>query len=247
MMDARIARWSAIAVIALTPISLFGGACDAGEDTITAVARGRAVFASPAFSNSRFNDYACATCHTTEAATQPPPIAVSLNGVVARASWWGGGVTRLYDAVDFCWVNFMRGHPALDPTNTDARALFEYLASLGGDAPQPTAPLTIVETIAPVGRGDAGRGAITFARSCAPCHGDAHTGRGRINDDAAIVPEDSSAFADANGFDPDLVVIEKVRHGPFFGVGGTMPFFTREVLSDEALADLLAYLDPHLP
>ena len=39
-----------------------------------------------------------------------------------------------------------------------------------------------------------------------------------------------------------LVVIEKVRHGQFFGVGGTMPLYSREALSDEDLGALLAFL-----
>ncbi len=41
-----------------------------------------------------------------------------------------------------------------------------------------------------------------------------------------------------------LVVTEKIRHGQFFGVGGNMPFYPREVLSDAELADLLEYFDP---
>ena len=39
-----------------------------------------------------------------------------------------------------------------------------------------------------------------------------------------------------------LVFIEKVRHGPFLGYGGTMPPFSMETLSDEGLADLLEAL-----
>ena len=225
-----------------------GDGCDDGPEVISAVARGRQLFADPRLSNSAFNAYACATCHaSTDPAGAAPPIAVSLFGVVDRASWWGGKITTLYDAVDFCWVYFMRGHPALASGSDDARALFEYLASLGDGTPRTTAPLTVVETIAPIARGDATRGAATFARSCAGCHGAPHTGRGRISEDAAIVPDDSDEFAAANGFDPELVVIEKVRHGSFFGISGTMPLFTREALSDEALGDLLAFLDPHLP
>ncbi|MBX5484795.1 MAG: cytochrome C oxidase Cbb3, partial [Myxococcaceae bacterium] len=44
------------------------------------------------------------------------------------------------------------------------------------------------------------------------------------------------------GVNPRLVIIEKIRHGQFFGVGGNMPLYGREMLSDEQVADLLAYL-----
>jgi thiosulfate dehydrogenase len=33
-----------------------------------------------------------------------------------------------------------------------------------------------------------------------------------------------------------------VRHGQFFGVGGNMPLFTREALSDSDLGAIVAYL-----
>jgi thiosulfate dehydrogenase len=39
-----------------------------------------------------------------------------------------------------------------------------------------------------------------------------------------------------------VVVIEKTRHGRFFGVGGNMPLYSLEALSDEDLGALLAYL-----
>jgi thiosulfate dehydrogenase len=45
------------------------------------------------------------------------------------------------------------------------------------------------------------------------------------------------------GVEPSLVVIEKVRHGRFFNIGGDMPLFSQEALSDEDLGALLAYLE----
>ena len=46
-------------------------------------------------------------------------------------------------------------------------------------------------------------------------------------------------FAQQVGASPRLVVIEKVRHGQFFGVGGNMPLFSREAMSDADLGALL--------
>ena len=48
---------------------------------------------------------------------------------------------------------------------------------------------------------------------------------------------------DFPGVEPSLVVIEKVRHGRFFDIGGEMPLFSQEALSDEDLGALLAYLE----
>ena len=39
------------------------------------------------------------------------------------------------------------------------------------------------------------------------------------------------------------MTIEKVRHGKFFSVGGNMPLFSLEALSDAQLGDVLAYLE----
>jgi thiosulfate dehydrogenase len=68
------------------------------------------------------------------------------------------------------------------------------------------------------------------------------TGDGRINDRVSAVPGASQEFADSFGFEVDLVVTEKVRHGQFFGVGGNMPPFSLESLSDEDLGALIAFL-----
>ena len=39
------------------------------------------------------------------------------------------------------------------------------------------------------------------------------------------------------------ITIEKVRHGKYFGVGGNMPLYSLEALSDAQLSDILAYLE----
>ena len=38
------------------------------------------------------------------------------------------------------------------------------------------------------------------------------------------------------------VIVEKARHGRYFGISGAMPFYCTEALSDGQLADLVAYL-----
>lgn len=138
----------------------------------------------------------------------------------------------------------MRGKPAgLAADDEKGRALFVYLESKSPDASAPLQPVTVVQNIADVPSGDAGRGAMVWHQACAGCHGEAHTGIGRISDASSRVPDDS---LQAHGTDPRTgarpVVIEKVRHGEFLHVGGNMPLFCLEALSDVELGDVLAYL-----
>jgi thiosulfate dehydrogenase len=80
--------------------------------------------------------------------------------------------------------------------------------------------------------------------ACEGCHGAAHTGDGRILAAAPpILPEQAEAEARMAfpDFDPAVVFTEKVRHGQFFDVGGNMPPFSLEVLSEEDLGALLAF------
>ena len=217
--------------------SLLGlGACPAPSG----VEVGERLFADPQFSESAFNSFSCATCHQVAEAVGPR-IAAPLNDVVTRGSWWGGYAPRL-DGVDFCNVFFMRGDP-LDRTSPRARALYEYLASISPTSAAAARSTTWIENVTSVARGDPRRGEDVWNASCRTCHGDPQTGNGRINERASVVPDASQQFADDNGFEVDLVVIEKVRHGQFFGVGGNMPPFSLESLSDEDLGALLAFLE----
>jgi hypothetical protein len=38
------------------------------------------------------------------------------------------------------------------------------------------------------------------------------------------------------------VTVEKVRHGLFINIGGVMPFYTQEAMSDQTVADILVYM-----
>lgn len=204
---------------------------------------GRALFDDPGVSSAASNRFRCSTCH--EIAPQPGGVhpGYDLYDAAARPAWWGGTVTTLLDATNQCITSFMRGK-ALAPDDDKGRALFVYLKSQSPDATAPLQPLTVVQNIVDVPSGDAGRGAATWKQACAGCHGAPHTGEGRLSDTVSLVPDDSIA---AHGSDPMTgarpVVIEKVRHGKFFNVGGDMPLFSVEALSDAQLGDILAYLE----
>ncbi len=216
----------------------------------SAVDAGAALFRDPRLSSSDFNAVSCATCHDIDddnndnsdnggriVAGHP------LGDVVFRPSWWGGNAASLKDAVDLCLVFFMREAP-LEASSPQSRALYEYLLSTSPTRPAAALPLTIVENVASLSRGDPRRGAEVYDAACKSCHGDAFSGAGRLNELVSVVPDDSVDFAAESGFPLSVVIIEKVRHGPFFGVGGTMPPFSTERLSDDDLSALVGFLDP---
>jgi thiosulfate dehydrogenase len=200
---------------------------------------GAALFRDPRVSRSAFNAVSCATCHD-DGTADPTAIlsGATLVDVVFRPSWWGGQAASLKQAVDFCFVHFLRERP-LDADDPRGRALYEYLLSISQQQPTPAVPVTIVENVTTLGPGEPRRGRVIWDRACASCHGNLHTGEGRNDELTSIVPDASRAFAAQSGFPLELVIIEKVRHGGFFGVGGTMPPFSQEALSDDDLRDLL--------
>ncbi len=231
-------RW----VVLLTLAALAAGC---GDEPESAVEYGERLFNDSRLSESGFNSFSCATCH---AVTPTPPAGrldsgYSLWDSAFRDSWWGGYETRLLDAVNFCYVSFMRGVRPLPEDSPQSRALYEYLVSLSPDRTTEPRPFTVVKNITDVPRGDTGRGAEVYRAACQSCHGETHTGAGRLTDTASVLPEVTAEYAQLfPNVPPSLVVIEKVRHGPFFGVGGTMPLYSLEALSDEDLGALLAFL-----
>ena len=226
-------------------LALLGVGCG-GEEPVAAADFGEQLFRDARLSDSDFNDFSCATCHSTEPAPGDGKqyAGYSLHDSAFRASWWGGYETRLLDAVNVCYVNFMRGVTPLSEDEPKGRALYEYLVRISPNRDAPALPFTVVKDILEVPpRGSAERGAEVYRAACLECHGELHSGNGRITTSASILPEVTSEYAEVfPGVAPSLIVTEKVRHGRFFGVGGTMPLYSREALSDEDLGALLAYL-----
>jgi thiosulfate dehydrogenase len=204
---------------------------------------GRSLFDDPSLSDAKSNPFRCSTCHETVAQPSTHKPGYTLFDSAVRAAWWGGNEITLLDATNQCVTQFMRGR-ALTASDEKGRALFVYLESISKDASAPTLPFTIVPNIVDVPSGDPAAGEQVWKSSCANCHGDPETGKGRISDVASLVPQDS---LQAHGTDPMTgarpVVIEKVRHGKFFNISGNMPPFSLEALSAEQLGQLLGYLE----
>ncbi len=215
--------------------------------TQTAEEAGRAAFADASLSTSPLNRWSCATCHTVGQRTgpaiedrRPGPLlpGYDLAQAPLRARWWGGDRTRFLDAVNVCVKDFMGGAP-LTESDERARAVEAYLLDVDGEAS--AWPLTIVKNIDALAgvEADAGRGAEAWRRSCRGCHGEPRTGKGRTDTRTSIVPDATVAAFPTQA---RAAVVEKVRHGRYFNIGGRMPPYSLEALGDGDLADILAYL-----
>jgi thiosulfate dehydrogenase len=222
-----------------------------GDHVISAASAGEERFSDPKLSTSPLNHFSCATCHQVSSAS-PPMLQIGalhpgkidpgydLHGAVHRPTWWGGYETELLDSFNYCLVEFMGG-AKLAPEQTEARELYEWLASNSPEPSSPALPLTVVENVSDLSaiKGDATRGQDVFARACKSCHGEPHTGVGKIDPRVSTVPEDTEKIFPTQA---RAVVVEKTRHGRFFNIGGIMPLFSAEAISDPEIADILAYL-----
>ena len=118
--------------------------------------------------------------HHRQAGVRPIHAGYTLRDSAFRPSWWGGYETNLLDAVNFCYVNFMRGVSPLTPEDPKSRALYEYLVSISPDAKAPALPFTVVKDIGDLPRGSTTRGAEVYRAACQTCHGETHSGKGRL-------------------------------------------------------------------
>jgi thiosulfate dehydrogenase len=228
-------------------LALFAVGC---QDTVSARAHGRKALFEHGLSDSPANAFECADCHEVEPDTAGDRIfpGYTLVDSAFRESFWGGYERTLRDSMSFCRVYFMRGVP-FEEDDDDGRAILEYLLSISPTDPAPALPLTVTLTIdAAPARGDPARGEVVYANACHHCHG-SPGGKppDRMRADATPMPGDDAGWADLYdeifpGVPYATIVTEKVRHGRFFLVGGIMPLFSQEALSDEDFGALLAYL-----
>jgi thiosulfate dehydrogenase len=210
----------------------------------TAADRGEVYFASSASSPSKLNFYSCATCHGLSPEDHERFILPGawLGGVVERPSYWAGQEVDLLRAINDCRSEFLVAPQPLEATDADARDLFAYLSELEPKQTEPVA-FTVVRDLDNIPRGDAQAGLQDYASACAYCHGEIDSGLGQLSGRFPVLPQETVAAHP--GYTPRLlrlVFIEKVRHGAFLNYGGDMPPFSREVLSDEHLGNILEAL-----
>ncbi|WP_437573636.1 c-type cytochrome [Sorangium sp. So ce887] len=213
----------------------------------TAVEHGAALFRDPSIAETRFNRYACSTCHEAiagEAGGAMLPGA-PLAGALARPHYWGGQEVDLLGAINHCLYFFMTKDLPWTADDPAAQAMYAYLESLPSDGDAAEAvPFTPIYTLSEPPPGDPGRGELIHDRACASCHGRARSGEGRLVERAPALPDrtlEEHPFGEYTERERLMVFVEKVRHGSFIGYGGQMPPFSAEVLSDEELGDLLSF------
>jgi thiosulfate dehydrogenase len=208
----------------------------------TPEARGEALFSDPSLAGSDVNATSCATCHAPDVVPADRILpGGSLRGVMGRPSYFAGAVLDPREAVNACLYYFMRASSREHLSATDPRGedLLAYLDTLG-TMPSPAAAFTVPATLPTMlPAGDAMRGATVYASACHACHGDIHTGAGRLTPLAVVIPD--STIAEHMSF-ARTVAIAKIRHGGFYGIGGSMAPFSIETLGDQQIADVLAYL-----
>lgn len=213
----------------------------------TTVEHGRDLFQSTSASGSSINRFSCATCHAAAPDDGNGKIlpGFALAGAVQRSTFWGGVYDDLLRAMNDCRYYFMSAPRPWTAGDAEAQAIFAFLSSQ--PPAQPNAlPMTVVKVAGDLPGGDAARGKFVFEASCQTCHGEVRTGVGKLRSVIPALPEEAaSVFVEKYGFTKEQVrvtFVEKVRHGAFLGVYGSMPFYPTESLSDADLAALLAYM-----
>ncbi len=230
--------------VLLASLLVAGCSSDPGEVTTTAVERGEKLSRDPAFAESKFNAFACSTCHAVSVSPGRTMPGAPLAGAARRPSYWGGRITTLSEAVDECATKFMHAEP-FSPAQPKWIDLWAYLDSIGAEGPREAQPFEVVYRIVDLPRGDAAQGAKVWDATCKSCHGAPKTGQGSLGG-ASIVPNDTIEEHGKDG--PAIVrqvVIEKIRHGSYLGFPGVMPPFSKQALSDAQISDLLTYLGLH--
>jgi mono/diheme cytochrome c family protein len=204
-----------------------------------AIRRGMKVFEEP---DPDGNLFACGTCHDLapdEELTFLRP-GHTLHDALRRPSYKAGRVATFLGASNVCRIDWMVTAPWQE-TSPDFKDLVAFLESI---SPADEAPPLAFE-IAPPSRtgppaGSADDGCVLFHKSCVTCHGESGAG-------TFLAP---SLFEFE--FAPDFIR-EKIRlSGPSLEdnpktvydglVGGVMPFWSRDKLSDAQVEDLVSYL-----
>jgi len=207
----------------------------------SAVEHGHALFDDTSVSVSGANRFTCATCHPGNRPADRIYPGASLAGVTSRTSFWGGQRNDLLTSINDCRLSFMDAVAPWAAGDVSATAMYAYLASLPG--PPTAVPFTVIHAAPDLPAGNSDRGQHAFKLACTPCHGDVHTGHARIADYIPALPDQfDTQHATITLPDRRLIVLRKIREGGFTEVGGNMPPFSKETLSDDDVAGILSFL-----
>jgi thiosulfate dehydrogenase len=211
-------------------------------DHASAEDHGRELFSDHAASPSASNPFSCANCHPSAGTTGRIFSGGMLAGVTTRTSFWGGAENDLLRSINDCRASFMDAPAPWTTDDDDANAMYAYLQSLAGPA-DPIAFTLVEPPVADVMPGDANAGAITFGAACKQCHGELHSGNGRIASFVPALPDEVIAQHASLNLTPVAlrgVFVQKIRRGGADTPGQSMPPFSKETLADEDVAGLVA-------
>lgn len=222
------------------------GASDSEPELKDPVEHGALLFAESSRYGAYGNDFSCTDCHETSRATPEARIlpGAPLSGVLDRPAYWGGAEVDLLRAVNYCRTSFMAASTAWLATDAEAEAMYAFLASLS-EGSADIIPFTVSSTVEdlPCAGNYGDRGASIYEKACANCHGALHSGAGRRGVSVPILPEHVlSEHAEHAPPQSREAFVQKVRHGRFFGEGGSMPPFSVAVLDDDSLSALLDFI-----
>ncbi|MCH8293796.1 c-type cytochrome [Candidatus Poribacteria bacterium] len=217
---------------------------------------GRELFYDPSFGGTldpkKVSGLACATCHADfdEAANPDGKIRAghSIVGVPHRGSAKGGMIkgemfTRAAGGGGFCYEHFLQKIPddKVNPTNIpaeQAEALMAYFEYVSGDNKGPKFEMKMLDKDAASAaadkivemKGDSNKGWSLFSRTCNDCHPTAiKAGIGT----RLVRPGRPPANLQKR--------LHKIARYARSG-GSVMPFFAEDRLSDQNLADILAFI-----
>jgi thiosulfate dehydrogenase len=231
-------------------VALVSACGDSSPRVVSARERGQELLEAPSVSGSAANRLSCATCHRQTPQERPELIlpGALLAGATQRGQFWNGNELSLLTSINRCRFFFMGARTDWTASDSDAKYVYsalEFLSVAASAEAKASQPFTVVTDVSDLpGIGDAAKGSILYRNACASCHGAASTGEGRLTERAVRLPDETIASHVQLGSKvaTRAVFIEKVRHGTFLGYTGIMPPFSREVLGDDQLRDLLTFL-----
>ncbi len=216
---------------------------------------GRELFHDPTFKGtidpSKATGLTCATCHADFDDTANPDGVIraghSVVGVPHRGEAKGGMIkgadfARAAGGGGFCYEHFLQRVPGdkVNPTAIPAEhaeALMAYFEFISGDNKGPEFEIAMLDkdAVKQVGEeiaamsGDASKGWQLFGRACVACHPTAKK--------AGIGPQLVRSRAPRNIDATMARWAGKVRGG-----GSLMPFYAPDILSNQDIADIIAFL-----
>lgn len=193
---------------------------------------------------SASNTATCATCHSNDG-TQAGYPGNSLMDIAYHDNFKGGDAPTLLDAVNACVVGWMGGN-ALESKDEAYVMLEDYLKSISSPdvtTPNPIEPEVLDDEAAyeaAYAGGDAAAGSALYTQACGVCHDNGVT----VNVAPAPVMTALSIYSVGR-------IAQQVRtsgpppSGNLDGgdsTPGPMPFFELKDLSQQDLADIIAYI-----